>query len=630
MNILLVAPYHDLKEQTEKVVSSIPYDIAIVEGNLHKGVRAAQKAIKEQPIQVVISRGGTASLLKKHVDLPVFEIEVGGYDLLRAIHPHSTLSEKIAVIGFENVINGAKSIAKILGIELGYFLITKRIQTVSVVEDAHAWGAEVIIGDAISVNTAQELGLKSELVKSGPEAIIGAIESSVTMLQSINEEIIRNKRMNLLIEQSDVGIIYISTDGLVQLVNTKAEKILNRSKRNMIGYELTSENAPVELLKALKNEKEHQLIKLDGNDFMVEIKRIKNNEKSRALLVFIQSSNRIKNLEGMLRKEMVARGLIAQYDFEHITAITTTFQQVLEKAKSFSHTNATILLLGETGSGKEIFAQSIHNASRRRQGPFVAVNCAALPDTLLESELFGYAEGAFTGAQKGGKAGLFEMAHKGTIFLDEVNDMNQNVQARMLRVLQEKQVMRVGDNRVYDIDVRVIAACNKDLFQETETGRFRKDLYYRLKVLDIKLPPLRERYDDILPLFESFLDFFNRKYRYDSFDLPQGLKDAILSYSWPGNVRQLRNFAEKVSVIFSIFQDTEEVIEDLVHDLNSDGSPKNEQVSKSSVTFDENSVKCAEMEVIRACWIANKKNISKTARQLGLDRSTVRKNLEEE
>lgn len=628
MNIVLVAPYPDLMHQAKMIVSSIPYDVDIVEGNLHKGLRAAQKAIEEHAVQIIISRGGTASLLKQHLSVPVFEIEVSGYDLLRAIHEHAEKREKIAVIGYENVINGAKSIAEILGIELGFFLIKKRFETVSVVEDAHAWGAQVIIGDTISVNTARELGLSAELIKSGPEGIRSAIESSVLMLERMNDEIVRNKRLNLMMEQSDMGILYIATDGLVQLVNSKAEQILNRSKRYLIGQELSRENSPSELLEALGNEKGNQLIKLDGKDFMVEIKKIRTYEHNRSTLIFIQSSSRIKSLEGLLRKELVSRGLIAQYDFDSITAINQSFRQVVEKAKTFSSTNATILLLGETGSGKEMFAQSIHNTSSRKQGPFVAVNCAALPDTLLESELFGYAEGAFTGAQKGGKPGLFEMAHKGTIFLDEVNDMNQNVQARMLRVLQEKQVMRIGDNRIYDVDVRVIAACNKDLFTETESGQFRKDLYYRLKVLDIKLPPLRERPEDILPLFNAFLTYFNKKYRYSASSIPRALEHAILSYPWPGNVRQLRNFAEKVSVLFSLERDTESLTEDLISDLTSEDSQEEAPMILPSAAYDQNSLKQAEMEIIRACWEANGRNISKTARQLGLDRSTVRKNLE--
>ena len=378
MNILLIAPYADLMDQATQVVDSLPYEVRIVEGNLHTGLRTAQQVLSEQSIQVVISRGGTATLLKKHLSLPVFEIEVSGYDLLRVIYPHALRKAKIAVIGYENVINGAKSIARILGIDLGFFLITKRIQTVSVVQQAHAWGAEVIVGDTISVNTARELGIVSELVRSGPEAIQSAIESAVGLLERMNQELVRNKRLNLMMEQSDMGILYIASDGLVQLVNSRAEKMLNREKSYLIGQELTEENAPVQLIEVIAGERGSKLISLDGKDYMVEVKRIRDRENMRSILVFIQSSSRIKDLEGMLRKEMVSRGLIAQYDFDSITAIDHSFRQIVEKARTFSMTNATILLLGETGSGKEMFAQSIHNASKRSQGPFVAVNCAAL------------------------------------------------------------------------------------------------------------------------------------------------------------------------------------------------------------------------------------------------------------
>ncbi len=537
--------------------------------------------------------------------------------------------KKIAVIGYENVITGAKSIAEILQIDLGFFLITTKIQTASVVEEAQSWGAEVIVGDTISVNAARQLGIQSELVRSGPESIQIAFDSSIQLLDRINDEIVRNKRLNLMLEQSEVGILYIATDGLIQLMNSRAEKILNKRKHYLIGQQVSIENTPSELLKILSDERLNQLMQLNGKDYMVEIKKIHSDDNQVATLIFIQSSSRIKELEGLLRKEMVSRGLIASYHFDDITAINKDFSQVVEKARLFSQRDATILILGETGSGKELFAQSIHNISDRKDGPFVAVNCAALPDTLLESELFGYAEGAFTGAMKGGKQGLFEMAHKGTIFLDEVNDMSPSVQARMLRVLQEKQVMRVGDNRIYSVDVRVIAACNKDLLMETENGQFRKDLYYRLKVLDIKIPPLRERIEDILPLFTSFLDDFNEKYGFPGKPIPEKLEKAVLHCIWPGNVRQLRNFAEKVSILLSLNHNLTDTIEDLIKDLSPHQEVKAYPRGVLNSSFHVDTIKQAEMEIIKACWEKNGYNISKTARQLGLDRSTVRKNLGE-
>ena len=220
-----------------------------------------------------------------------------------------------------------------------------------------------------------------------------------------------------------------------------------------------------------------------------------------------------------------------------------------ERCALIANNDSPVLLYGETGTGKELFAQSIHNASDRRDGPFVAINCAAVSNSLLESELFGYEAGSFTGASRGGREGVFELAHGGTLFLDEIGEIPRETQVELLRVLQEKEIRRVGGSRVIPVDVRIIAATNKDLLQETVEGRFREDLYYRLDVLDLKLPPLRERGDDVKILG---LHLFRQ--------LPGG-KDPIMQsqflylleqagpYQWYGNIRELQNFVERANIL---------------------------------------------------------------------------------
>jgi len=626
MNILLVAPYPNLVKTAQRTLMASPYSVEVLLGDLQQGLQAAETKINRNEADIIVSRGGTASLLRQNLSIPVFEIDVTGYDLLRAIYPHTQRHRKIAVIGYENVISGARSIAETLHINLGYFQVNPQQHIEAVIREARTWGAHIIIGDTISVHTARELGLESELVQSGPEAVLSAVESAANFIGHMQTEIVRNKRLNMIMEHADRGVIYIAADNCVEMLNTKAEHILQRNREQLIGRPLTLDTAPAELVKAVAKRVSHQLISFDDKDYMLEVLEINTEGRHAATLVFLQSSGRIRDLEGMLRREMTSRGLIATYFFSQLTAENSMFKKTIDKARRYSHTNSTILLLGETGSGKEVFAQSIHNDSLRKDGPFVAVNCAALPDSLLESELFGYAEGAFTGARKGGKPGLFEMAHKGTIFLDEVNDMSNTVQARFLRVLQEKQVMRVGDNRLYDVDVRVIAACNKNLFAETEAGTFRKDLYYRLRVLDIEIPPLREREEDILPLFNSFINYFNEKYSYRPNELPPGLIKAIVSARWPGNVRQLRNFAEKVSVLFSLHQDREEIEDDLIKELSQEVHHTQDNI-QTLPQKDTHSLKAIKSSIVRESWLKNEQNISETARQLGIDRATVRKHL---
>ena len=204
--------------------------------------------------------------------------------------------------------------------------------------------------------------------------------------------------------------------------------------------------------------------------------------------------------------------------------------------------DSSILITGESGTGKEMFAQSIHNSSKRKEFQFVAVNCGALPESLLESELFGYEEGAFTGAKRGGKPGLFELAHKGTLFLDEIEEMPLKLQRSLLRVLQEREVMRLGGDRLISVDIRLIAATNRDLKGLLSDGRFREDLYYRLNVLPLFVPPLRARKEDISSLISGFKKSFNWE-----FSLSASAGKAIFDYSWPGNIRQLRNCIEYIS-----------------------------------------------------------------------------------
>ncbi len=233
------------------------------------------------------------------------------------------------------------------------------------------------------------------------------------------------------------------------------------------------------------------------------------------------------------------KGHAARYHFSDIVGAGAEIHKTIRLAKMMAKTDSSVLITGESGTGKELFAHSIHSGSQRSEGPFVAINCAAIPDNLLESELFGYEEGAFTGAKKGGKAGLFELADTGSIFLDEIEGMSQNLQIKLLRVIQEREIMRVGGDKIIPIDVRIISASNQQLQHMTETGRFRHDLFYRISTLPINLPPLRRRRDDIPILIEEFKSVLNL-----TFVLTGDAENLLRRHEWPGNIRELRNCVE--------------------------------------------------------------------------------------
>ena len=225
-----------------------------------------------------------------------------------------------------------------------------------------------------------------------------------------------------------------------------------------------------------------------------------------------------------------------------MVGVSDGIERTKQILRRMAATESPVLLIGETGTGKELFANAVHQASRRSKGPFVAINCAAMPENLLESELFGYEEGAFTGAKKGGRPGLFEFAHHGTLFLDEVEGMSPALQVKLLRVLQEHEIMRVGGNKIISIDVRIVAATNESLEEKVQDGSFRRDLYYRLNTLPVLIPPLRQRGDDVFLLMERFNSGLK-----GNFVLSDEVKDLFLHYSWPGNIRELRNLAEYFS-----------------------------------------------------------------------------------
>ncbi len=257
-----------------------------------------------------------------------------------------------------------------------------------------------------------------------------------------------------------------------------------------------------------------------------------------------------------------------RYDFDDIVYGSEVTMHCIEMAKKIAHSDISVLLQGESGCGKELYAQAIHNESERRSYPFIAINCAVLTGNMLESELFGYENGAFTGAQKGGKAGLFEIANKGTLFLDEISEMDYTLQAKLLRALQERKIRRVGGTKEIDIDVRIIGACNVDLEKYIEEKKFRQDLYYRIAAIPLHLVPLRERRGDIAPLLEHHLKKISIQNK-RKIGITEAARNILMEYNWPGNVRELENILEYATLMMS---GTQIDVEDLPPTIMSEGS----------------------------------------------------------
>ena len=358
-----------------------------------------------------------------------------------------------------------------------------------------------------------------------------------------------NQRLTNIFNMMSDGVIIFSSDGTIDLVNPAVEHILGRPAGDIIGTTLQN------LLDAKPGSIEEFMFK--GNSFSdIEVFMDGPQGKIHCLASGNFSRNEDGNVDsGMIVLQNMDRinrlvsrftGARAQYKFNDIIGSSAALMESINIARMAAMNTSNVLLTGESGTGKEVFAQAIHNASFRRKGPFVAINCGAIPRELVASELFGYVEGAFTGAKRGGSIGKFEMASGGTIFLDEIGDMPFELQVALLRVLQNRRVTRIGDSKEIPVDVRVICATNKDLRSEIENGNFREDLYYRLNVISINIPPLRDRLEDIPHLVKHFLGQLARRNENVLSILEPEIIDKLKRYNWPGNVRELQNVVERL------------------------------------------------------------------------------------
>lgn len=341
------------------------------------------------------------------------------------------------------------------------------------------------------------------------------------------------------------------------------------------------------------------------------------------LSIHINSTERLNNLIS------THTGNNARFTFSTIIGKSENYLDILHHAKAASFSNSNILLLGESGVGKDVIAQAIHNESPRKNKPFIAINCAALPKDLISTELFGYDEGAFTGSRKGGSIGKFELANKGTIFLDEIGDMPLDLQAILLRVIEEKSFMRIGSNISTSIDVRIIAATNKNLIEKIKQKEFREDLFYRLAIIRINIPPLRERKKDILLLTNNFINLICERINKIPVTLSPEAKDFFLTYTWPGNVRELQNFLEGT---IQIYNDSIITLNHIKHYFNTDFKlydepkvyPSERPCSPATIVINDENVE----NMIKALEI-NKYNKTKTAKYLGISRRTLYRKLDE-
>ncbi len=621
MRLLFIVPYPDLYNKVREVLDMHPQkrqisvDVQILTVDETTNINA-------DGYDAIIARGYSAEHLKNRcTNVPVIKLFMSGYDIVRTLSEckRQYNSGKIAICGLFGTMYEMDSIAELLDCEIKVFSPEHFQELEQAVCDAIDAGCDGVIGGYSASLYAQKHQIPFRMISTGKEAIMQALDEAIRTVEEIHKERVVSETYKTIIYASKDGILYVDADGII--------RVRNHTVREM--------NNHVSLLnKPLKNcfpsfHKTFKEVMKSGQEVTGIIHEFREshitvsaaftpvivNQTISGIVITLMDITNIQKLEKQIRSSLSEKGLRAKYTFDDIIHESDIIRFTIDQARKYAASESNIIIVGETGTGKELFAQSIHNGSKRKNGPFVAINCAALPENLLESELFGYVEGAFTGTVRGGKMGLFEQAHGGTLFLDEIGEISLSIQTKLLRVLQEREVRRIGDNKVISVDVRIISATNRSITQLTQQGKFRKDLAYRLDVLRIFLPPLRERGNDVEMLF---LHQLKQQSRANGCQVP-GINLSSLSvlheYPFTGNIRELGNIVERVRVLCGGEMITKECLLQALY------PPDLENTVLPSVIHSKHG--SSEKEMIFWALEECGGNQSKAAKLLGIDRTTL-------
>ncbi|MEW9673537.1 sigma 54-interacting transcriptional regulator [Ammoniphilus sp. 3BR4] len=560
-------------------------------------------------------------------------LRVQTIDFLNALTQAASVGKEVNIINYQEIYlkEHSADLERVFNIKIHQHSYHDGESADALINELAVKKQSIVIGSGLIVSKAMNKGMKGFIWYS-KESIKLAVDIAFNVLSARFEEQSNNKRQEYILDHFNEGVISLNVTGRILQINPKAVELLELQKyRDLRGASIKEIE---ELDWFSKYDDSNQYLKdklveyrnktLYLNSFPIHVKG--NHDGS---VIIISDAAEIQKHEKKIRKKLYDDSNTAIYEFEDIVGKSGIIRKTINKAKKFAKTDANVLIIGESGTGKELFAQSIHNASLRSKEPFIAINCAAIPENLMESEFFGYTEGAFTGAIKGGKPGLFELAHKGTVFLDELGELPLSMQSKLLRILQEKVVRRVGSATSIPIDVRIIAATNVNLLEQVKQGGFRLDLYYRLSVLNLILPSLAERKEDLEDLV---LSYTARKY-------PEFMKmietciteitELLEEHSWEGNIRELENNLER---LFAYLESPLNITkQDILNNLIETLEDNNFLIINRFKDHDtyQDIIKEVEINTIKGALQKTNGNKKDAAKLLGISRSTLWRKLAE-
>lgn len=626
--ICQISPTEDLARRAKKLVARRGMDVRVEVAELEAAVSLARRLLAEDDY-LFISRRGTRDLLRKSLKIQVVNIPGEASDYIPAIQQLRGEQGLIAFFSFEeDISNELRTICYLLHLKMKHYCFSDSLSCQAAVQQAVADGAAWGLGGVVSERFAKHCDLAYLRVESSDASILHALDTAQQLYITQQENARQQEQLQIQLERyqnildyTHDAIIAIDEKGRISTTNQIAEQMLQPAQPPFVGRPVEEVLPNTHMTNVLHTGEAEigQMMNIHGTLVSTNRVPIRVGGQVKGVVATFQDIKTLQTAERNIRIKLHEKGLVAKYRFSDILGRSPAIRDAKRLSENFADAQFTVMLYGETGTGKEMFAQSIHNASPRRDGPFVAINCTALNRNLLESELFGYADSSFTGARRGGKAGLFETAHGGTVFLDEIGELPLEFQAPLLRVLQEKEVRRVGDDTVIPVDIRIIGATNRNLLQLVEEGKFRRDLYYRLNVLSVLVPPLRERGDDYLEIARCIYERVLPQHTEEEETVFLRVLDRCRSYAWPGNVRELTNLVERVSLLLHRGSREEEVVQ-LLNVQWQETPPAAPLVPGSAPAL-------LDREAVQEALRRNGGNLSRTAKTLGVSRSTLYRRL---
>jgi propionate catabolism operon transcriptional regulator len=606
-------------------------DVRIVTRAYEDALSAIAEAGTARP-DVIVAAGSNGGFLKTRAQVPVVVVSPTGFDVMQALARARRDATRIALVSAGETPPEVRRFVAAYGLDVQFASYQSAQEAEACVHDLHDRGIETIVGPGLVTDLAANAGMGAVFLYSRA-SVRAAFDTALEVAEATRRESMRRQRLDNLLQHLRDGVVALDAQGRVEAINQRLAGVLGIDATKAIGRALL-DLAP-DLAGSLPDSDGDTFCTVRGASYVVHRGPLAGNGAAAGTVLTFQESRAVERLDRTLRSRQRVQQFSARYRLGDIVGASESIERVRTLVQRYAKSDATVLILGESGTGKEMVAQSMHQLSARRDFAFVAINCGAFPEALLESELFGYEEGAFTGARKGGKAGLIEVAHRGTLFLDEIGEMPLSLQSRLLRVLQEREVVRLGSTEPMRVDIRVVAATHRALTEGIAAGSFRADLYYRLNILSLALPPLRERPSDLLPLaVELLLQAATREPRLAA-RLPDAaaaervlaaLAAPLRRYTWPGNVRELQNVIERIAVELAdadTFSDGATVFtREMLRDVAPEIVDQQARTKQTPLTLRERS-RHVEADQIRAALAAHGGDRDAVCEALGISKTTL-------